>query len=264
MISEDKREYEKTWPGLPIKYLVLATEDYIVFIDNENDLDWKTSDNFDNKKFENDNESKYNKIANEIANIESIPCDNLEEKIVLNFKRQIGEALIRNFERDFDNAGKMLELAKQYIIARSSEKSRFLYLKSSGITAISAMFLGIVSWFLREIIIELIGNTVFFVWLSFLIGALGALLSIILRIGKTNLDYHATDKLHYLEGSSKIFAGMISALLVALCIKAEIIVPVIKDLNSTHLAMIIGGLIAGASERLAPSIIKKIDGKKSK
>src|SRR5690554_136892 len=133
MISEDKREYEKTWPGLPIKYLVLATEDYIVFIDNENDLDWKTSDNFDNKKFENDNESKYNKIANEIANIESIPCDNLEEKIVLNFKRQIGEALIRNFERDFDNAGKMLELAKQYIIARSSEKSRFLYLKSSGI-----------------------------------------------------------------------------------------------------------------------------------
>lgn len=264
MTPEDRRDYEKKWPGLPIKYLVLATDDYIVFIDSENDLDWKTTDEFDEKQFENDDQKKYNKIVNEIANIESIPCDNLDEKIVLNFKRQIGEALVRNFDRDFENAQKMLELAKDYIIDRSAEKSRFLYLKSSGITTLLVSSIGCLSWVLRDYLIELLGMTCFYAWLAFLIGAFGAMLSIILRMGKTNLDFHATTKLHYLEGISKIFAGMISALLVALCIKAGIIVPVINDVSSTHLAMIIGGLIAGASERLAPSIIKKIDGQKSK
>ena len=165
---------------------------------------------------------------------------------------------------DYINAQKMLQLAKEYIIDRNGDKSRFLYLKASGIATLFAISIGSTSWIIRLFLINLIGVTVFYLWLSFLIGSLGAYLSITLRMGKTNLDYHATKKLHYMEGITKVFAGMISALLVALCIKSGILFSVFDKVGSTHIAMIIGGLIAGASERLAPSLIKKIEGSKIK
>ena len=39
----DKREYEEQWPGLPINYLIVASDDYIVFLDYENDIENKSS-----------------------------------------------------------------------------------------------------------------------------------------------------------------------------------------------------------------------------
>ena len=78
-------------------------------------------------------------------------------------------------------------------------------------------------------------------------------------MGKTILDYNASKKLHYLEGCSKIVAGMISALIVSLCIKTQILLPIFTKIDFANIAMILGGLIAGASERFAPSIINKLD-----
>ena len=43
-----KQDYDDDWGDLPVKYLVLSFKNkYIVFVDHENDLDWKTSDEFD-------------------------------------------------------------------------------------------------------------------------------------------------------------------------------------------------------------------------
>jgi len=262
-MTKDLREYEKNWPGLPIKYLVLSTEEFIVFLDDVYDLDWKTTVDFENRELSVEDKKNFNSVCNEIAYLESIPLDDLKEKTIINYKRQIGEALVRNFRNDYYNAHKMLELAKDYIIDRNADKSRFLYLKASGLITLIAISFGSLSWLFRDLIINIIGITAFYLWLSFLIGSLGAYLSITLRMGKTNLDYHATKKLHYMEGTTKVFAGMISGLLVALCIKAGILLPVFEKVGSTHLAMVIGGLIAGASERLAPSLIRKIEGNKS-
>jgi F0F1-type ATP synthase assembly protein I len=81
-------------------------------------------------------------------------------------------------------------------------------------------------------------------------------------MGNTNLDFNANNELHYMEAASKIIAGMISGFLIGLSIKSGILLPIFNNINSTHLAMILGGLIAGLSERLVPSIIQKIDGSK--
>ena len=256
---EDLRDYEKQWPGLPVNYLILSCDDFIVFLDNENDLDWKTTDEFDGRNLSESEKKDYNDVMNEIASIESIPCHDLEERIIQNFKRQVGEALVRNLQKDSINAKRMLSIAKQYIIDRNSEKSRYLYLISSGCTAIFFVIVGFILWISKEFWYNILGETIFYILLSSIAGSIGALLSIILRIGNTNLDYHASKKLHYLEASSKIIAGMIGALLIALCIKCEIILPIFSKIDYTNLAMIVGGLIAGASERLVPSIIGKLD-----
>ena len=121
------------------------------------------------------------------------------------------------------------------------------------------MILFISLWLTKDNSISLLGETVYYSTLATLIGALGALLSVILRMGKSNLDFNASKKLHYLEGSSRVVAGIISALIVAICIKSGILLPIFAKIESTHIAMILGGLVAGASERFAPSIINKLN-----
>jgi hypothetical protein len=167
--------------------------------------------------------------------------------------------LVRAFEKDFENAHKMVVKAKEFVLKRSVEESRFLFLTSCAVTTLISMMTFILLWLTKINSISLFGETVYFSILASLIGALGALLSVILRMGKSNLDFNASKKLHYLEGSSRVLAGMISALIVAICIKTGILLPIFAKIESTHIAMILGGLIAGASERFAPSIINKLD-----
>ena len=94
----DKREYEEQWPGLPINYLIVASDDYIVFLDYENDIDWKTSDEFDAKELTPEEKNKYFAVKNEIDSAETIAINHIDDKVVIAFKRQLGEALVRVFE----------------------------------------------------------------------------------------------------------------------------------------------------------------------
>jgi hypothetical protein len=255
----ERQDYEIDWPNLPVKYLIVSKQgEYIVFLDNENDIDWKTSDEFDNNLHSEQNK-EINKIKNEINRLESILLNHLEDRTIINFKRQLGEALVRAFDNDYENATKMLGHAENFIVKRNIEESRFMFMTSCGLTSLIALLILGISWLLKEIIIEIVGISTFYIAIAVLMGAVGALLSVILRIGKTVPDYNATKKLHYLEGVNKIIAGMISALIVALCIKSEILLPIFTKIETTNIAMILGGLIAGASERFAPSIINKLD-----
>jgi hypothetical protein len=257
---QESRVYEEDWPNMPIKHLILGDKKFIVFIDHQNDLDWSTKDEFDNRPQTEAAKKQMNQILNDVAQVESIPCYDINEKIIISFKRQIGESLVRAFEDDFENAKKMIKAAQEFIINRNIEQSRYMYLSSSATTSGIATLIGFLLWLFHSYIIALIGETAFFSLLAFLAGALGALLSVILRMGKTNLDFSASKNLHYMEAASRIIAGMISGLIIALCIKCGVLFSIFSKLQSTHLAMIIGGLIAGCSERLAPSIIKKLDG----
>ncbi len=261
--TQDARDYEKQWPGLPIKYLILSCDDFIVFIDHENDLDWKKSDDFSAVKLSDEDTASYNRVMNEISFSENIPCDNLEEKLVLNFKRQLGEALVRNFQHDFINAQRMIDIAAHYITDRNAEKSRFLLLVACSTVTGIVVGAGVIFWLCRASMQQIFSVTVFYILLAIAAGALGAFLSVILRIGKVELNCHASKALHNMEGATKIFAGMISAFLVALCIKCEIILPVFSNIEATHYAMILGGLIGGAAERLAPSIIQTLGNNKN-
>jgi hypothetical protein len=117
-------------------------------------------------------------------------------------------------------------------------------------------------WLFREGAKSYTGPLLFILLICSTAGGVGALFSVILRMGASNLDAAAGKGLHYLEGVSRIVCGSISAFLVALAVQTEIIVPVFSKIEKTHIAMILAGLIAGASERLAPSIISAVEGNK--
>jgi hypothetical protein len=60
--------------------------------------------------------------------------------------------------------------------------------------------------------------------------------------------------LHHLEGAFRIMVGTLGALLVALAIRAGLIVQV-KQLS----AIMVMCMVAGASERLVPSFIEQVE-----
>ena len=243
-----------------IRHLVLETDDLIVFVDKAIDVDWETSDVYDAKGHK--DPDKFYEIVNSAALLESTPCDHLSDKNKLNFKRLLGEAIARALEHYYDRADNALNAAETYIRDRNLETSRLWYISASGLTACLFAIIGFIMWSCRGIVQPMIGQTGFYSLLAATAGSLGALLSISLRIGNSKVDCAAGKELHYTEGALRVISGMISAFFIALCINAGILVPLFNNIGKTHIAMLIGGLVAGASERWVPSLIEKIQSDK--
>jgi hypothetical protein len=86
-------------------------------------------------------------------------------------------------------------------------------------------------------------------------GATGALLSILLRVGRAPLDPAAGSAVHHLEGAARVIVGVIGALIVLCAIRAEVVLPQLRNPYGIALAC----LVAGASERLASGIIERVE-----
>jgi len=249
-------DYEKQWPGLPIKFLILSAENFIVFIDHDIDVDWATAD-----KYSPQDPKAHNSILNRAALLESRPCDGLSESIRLNFKRMVGEAIARSLQHDYKNAEQMLLQAEKFVTARNDEIARSWYLGSSAVTASAFVLIGLGLWSFRGWFKVQIGELPFFLIISSVAGAAGALLSVVLRMGKSNVDGLAGRRIHFLEGGFRIVAGTISASVVSLAVYAGVFLPIFTEIKKQNIAMVLAGLVAGISERLVPSLIEKVQPK---
>lgn len=255
------QDYEKSWELDNILHLIIdAPNKYIVFIDDCLDVDWKTSVEYDKKGHS--NSPKFSNILSKVADVESIPNDHLQKPIRLNFKRLLGEAIARSLEGEYKVAAETVDKARNYILSRNFETGRYWQLTSSAGIGLILMFLGLALWLLRNTFIPLLGLTGFFVLLTFCGGGIGALLSIISRIGKVDVDSAAGKNLHYLEGALRIVSGGISGTLIALFINIGLVLPAFTN-NKQQIAMFTFSIVAGASERWIPSIITQFTNKKA-
>jgi len=251
------KEFNDIWPGIDVHYLVLATDDFIVFIDPELDVDWMTSKKYDEEGYK-DLEA-HNYILNRTALLESLPTYDLNPKIRLSYKRMLGEAIARSLRHDYLNAGKILDESEKFIRARNEERARSWYLSTGGAVTLAVLLCGFLIWHERVVVLQIIGETLFWLSIASSAGATGALLSIIMRMGKANLDCSAGKSLHQLESASRIVAGMISAVLASLAVYSGIIFPVFSKHGNDRAFLVLIAMIAGASERWAPSIIENLE-----
>ena len=90
-MTNNRGDYAEEWSQIKYKYLVHATENFIVFIDDDMDLHWEASPEYDAAGHEDDH--KRNSIRNDAAMLEATPCDGLREDMRFQFKRLIGEAI---------------------------------------------------------------------------------------------------------------------------------------------------------------------------
>ena len=254
-------DYAALWAHHDVGELVLATKDFIVHVTKAGQLDWETTAQYDAEVKLRDGyaEAAHNAVLNEAASLEVIPCEGIGDKNWRHFKRLIGEALACSLEQDYTAAKRMLLVARQYVEARSEETSRDWYLTASSVATLPFALVGVVLWIFRDAVISVVGSSALWISLCAAAGALGALFSVIARTGKLKFDCSAGRRLHNLEGSSRIVAGAISGLLVALAVQSELIFASLSRGGRVHAVMVMAALAAGTGERLATSIISRMD-----
>jgi hypothetical protein len=249
-------DYESRWTHVKYKYLIFVEKDYIVYLDNDDDVDWETSVEYDERGHK--NEPKHNNILIDAAFLESTPCDGVRADRKRHFKRLIGEAIARSLGNDYSSAEKMLSAADHYISARNLETSRFWYLSATAVATFPFLLGGCILWIWRTRLIDILGFTPFWLTLSAVAGSVGALLSVASRAGQLKFDSSAGRTLHFLEAASRIVTGALSGLIVAIAVRSEIILAPLSRGHKMTTIMILAALGGGAAERLATSIISSL------
>lgn len=250
-------EYKNRWPDVEVHYLVISTDDYIVCLDKEFDVDWKTSDEYD-KNGHND-EVEFNKILNNVALFESRPQHHLKNENRKSFRRMLGESVARALAHDYKSAESILEQAQDFLLDRSREKSREWYLTTCALsTMVICLIISIIFLFREEISLSF-GIRNLDLLVSIIGGTIGAFMSITLRLGKSSIEADSGVYLHILESISRTIAGSIAGILSGVLIKIGILMPAFNTGDSILLTLFSMGFVAGASERFIPSFISKIE-----
>jgi len=212
------------WAGMrgKTKLLIQENERFAVIVDVDDRVYWAASDQYDSEGGHADTQA-WNDFLNRSAIVGITPCGHLDDSTRLDFKRLVAEATARAIDNDFAGVERMPVDAEKFVNNRNQEISRCWYLSASGSIAAIVVAGGLCLWLLRQSIISITGHIVFFAVISAVAGALGALISIILRMGRSHLDCSSGKKLHYLEASSRIVAGCMSGVAMFLAIKAGVV-----------------------------------------
>jgi hypothetical protein len=229
----------------------------IVYVDKVCDLEWECDDQAETTL--KDIREGLGRIQNGIASLEPI-AHNWPPDLKLSTKRVLGEAIARVLQRDVAGADAALLHAKQFVKNKSQQVSRYWTLQAclaaGGIALVSGVIeIGLRQWF--EIALK---HVPYLLSLCFWSGCVGALLFVILKIGgERKVDSTAEQRLHYIEGISRIVAGGLSGVFVGSMIKLGLVLSIFTQTGMEALAMCAGAMIAGASERFAAGIITSVE-----
>jgi len=177
------------------------------------------------------------------------------------FKRMVGEALARRLSQgDSSAANQILDRAETFINARNSEIARRWQLSAAAVVCAGAFFAGAILWIKRESAISVLGTFAFGAVMGSCAGAVGAMTSLLLRIRQMSFDVSAGREAHLFDGATRVLAGMAGAFVVALAERVNLIGGMVNSLPHPFAALILVCVIAGASERLVPDLINRLEG----
>jgi hypothetical protein len=162
-------------------------------------------------------------------------------------------------EQQYENALYALGFARDYLRDRTQEVSRYWYLSWSMIFSIPFTAVAFGFWLERGALVPFLGAETFWSVIAGCSGAVGALLSVMSRTGKLAFNSSSGLALHRLEALSKIGVGALSGGLLGLAVQSGLFLTCLQ--GGSHVVIMITAFAAGASERLAPSIIAEFDKK---
>jgi len=240
------------------KRIIRITSDYIVYLDKRNNIDWETTAGYDTSK-SSENRAEREKVLSQCSIAEHKPVDGLSEASILSFKTIVGEAIVNCLENNCDGSIEILKQADEFRLDRVVEKSREWYLSFTvTLAAIAILIVLLINAESIPIGEEALQSINVGAW-----AVAGACLSIILRSGRLQHASYAGKSLHFIESGCRLIGGFISGQIVYLGIKSGILFASFVGDNNAQNVISLLALLAGASERFAPSIITKIEGSTS-
>ncbi len=236
-----------------IEEIVLCTKDFIVYVDSEQTVQWRTTDHHKMPEY-------CGEVLNTVATLEAKSQFISDPKALRVVRRRIGEGLARCLDGyPKENSLATLREVELELKIRNKEISwKWYFLSAMKLTAVLTISF-VALWLLRDQARVYVGAAAFEVILGSICGAIGALLSVMSRSNRLIMDANAGKALHQLEGLSRIGAGLIGALLVALSIKAGIILGGASFSGNPQALLLAFCIVAGTSERLVPSLIASLE-----
>jgi hypothetical protein len=238
-------------------YLIMASRNYVVWLDKNGDVDWRTTPQWDKKLDAEFKNGELSAVLNQVAELHSYPVRRLTDRKKRSFRVMIGEGLARAFEFDPKNAKEMLTKAGEYALTRNQELARIWYLGAATIATGFVAFFALVGWLLRDDINLIFGTEASRLGFLSCAGAFGSLFSIISRVGRADLDPASGRTLHLVEGCARIVIGVLGSAIVLLAMKVGLILSMLNEKGTSALLLV--ALVAGASERLVPTVIKQVE-----
>ncbi len=219
---------------------------YIVYIDPENDIDWK--DTRTKKEWKQEEKDGWAKSISKLSDAHAEPTGHLSFETIRAFKLKLGAGYVLAMNRCFAEVDTVIADALSFLRHRNAEKSRQLFLSYS--TICIAVILGLWIW---NTDLKLVSED----WaLALLFGTFGSYFSIWTRYGKLVMTGLSTKTLHFLETMTRIFVGAISASVLVLAVKCGVILPKMAETAPLWFFGLVG-FAAGFSERMIPSLMEK-------
>ncbi len=199
-------------------------------------------------------------IANRLRLLETLSRTSLRKSQIKAFGELLAESMARVIgDKDETNSHRVLDMAESYLLARSVENARGWYVCGATLIALPTFLIACALWLLRLYVVPFFGSNAFEVILGALLGGTGALFSVLIRAEKIQMDPTAGPRIHYIESTSRVLVGNIGALLIALAIRANIILGFTKATDYSFALLLVICMCAGASERLVSGFIKHVE-----
>ena len=239
--------------GKKIREIILSTEQFVVYIDEATTIQWRTTD--DHKPSDHCGE-----VLNLVGTLEAQSAFLDGRPSLFDYRRRIAEGLARCLDGHPKEASiAILNEVALELKARNKEVSWQWYFQSSYIVTVVLAALFVILWLCRDSVRTEIGGNAFEVILGTICGSFGALLFATARSDRLIIDANAGINLHRLEGLARTGAGVIGALLIALAIKAGLILGAATFPGSKFALLLCLCIVAGASERVVPNIIATLE-----
>jgi hypothetical protein len=244
-------------PGLNkiIKKIVIQHRDFVVYLDEELDTQWHVRDDVDDP-------IRFGKVLNAVSSVE-LRSDFMrdEEQTFTRVRMLAGEAIARAIDdRDEKAAMSAIQHAEAIIAKRSAEFSRRWYYSAAQNFVAGLIVFAMFAWVSRNWIPweTLIGRTAFHFIFCAVAGAIGALISIVIRSHSIELDAMSGKLAHQIESRARIVTGMMAAVGFGLASKLGWISLFHGDPDSIAFLVLLG-LVSGASERAVPNFLSRFD-----
>lgn len=257
--------------GLNIRNLIISSPDYIVFLDDDFNTQWKVERSFKH------NETELGRILTHVSILEAksdfilrpsriqamkrfFGCSSNQESVDPVFRRirnLLGEAVARILDSDgTESADLALNAAASLISAKNAEYSRGRYYGYALPFSVAAGALALIIWVTKKWTIPVLGVTGFEISFCSMFGAIGAFAFAARRGERVDVDAIFSASIQWVEADARLSTGIVAAALVSLAIKTGLLFGAITGAEQLKF-MVLASILAGYSERAIPNLAKK-------
>ena len=185
-----------------------------------------------------------------------------EKNDAYDYKFLLAEAFTRILhDKSVIQARDIIDRVARRVEKQGKELLKQYYAIASLTIAVFICFLIWLSKYNKEFIETRYGVAEYEIWMTMLFGGIGAFIFTIIRLRKYEADIEISKYVHILDGTLRIFYGIIFGLVMAIAVKSNLLLGFLNQIDRSIYVSVFLGLCAGASEIIIPGLIKQIETK---